>query len=437
MKKKKSRIIIGVLIIAAVGAYGFMAVKSGQKKKEVGIAVEISTVATGELVTTVTGTALVDAEDKIKVWAEIAGIISEVYVKEGEVVRQGDLLFTFADRQLVQAVEDAEAGVKDIRQQLENLQLEVKGQDSGSLQIRQARQTLAQARLSLAEAERNQERIRSLYERGAVAKEELDRAVTAWEEARLKVEQAETGLDQALLKSRSDDGQKKLLQLKLNDAQRKLRDAKEELAKTKVYAPQDGMILSCPVKKGMSVAMGTELCQIGNTDYLEAVLPVDEVDITQVKTGQKVTITHPGISGVEFLGTVLAIAPQAEKRGDEYVFPVKIGVENKDGRLLPGMSVDAEIETNHLSNVLTVPLLAVLEEENKNGQIVKYLFLVKDGKATKTEIETGISNDSDIEVKAGIALGDTYVSGDYETILHLKDGSSVRAKAEQKNKKEK
>ncbi|HEX3048692.1 MAG TPA: efflux RND transporter periplasmic adaptor subunit, partial [Bacillota bacterium] len=206
-----------------------------------------------------------------------------------------------------------------------------------------------------------------------------------------------------------------------------LSNTQEDLVRTKVRAPRSGMILFCPIKEGMTVAPGTELCQIGDLRRLVVELPVDEIDITQIKIGQAATVTQEGLSDLKLSGTVIQIAPQALPVGGDNVFPVKIRVDNSKEVLRSGMSVDTEIITHDLQNVVTVPLLAVLDEE-KNGKTEKYLFLVKNGKAVKTKISAGFSNDSDLEVKSGLAIGDTYVSGDYETILHLKDKTNVQPK---------
>ena len=204
----------------------------------------------------------------------------------------------------------------------------------------------------------------------------------------------------------------------------KLSNARLDLDRTKVRATRNGIILFCPAKEGMAVTPGTELCQIGELSKLVVELPVDEIDITQIKLGQPATITQEGLTELKLKGTVIAIAPQAVKNQNENVFPVKIRIDNSSGMLRSGMSVDTEIVTNDLKDVLTVPLLAVLEEEH-NGKTEKYLFKVIDGKAVKTKITAGFSSDSELEVLGGIKEGDTYVPGDYETILHLKDKTAV------------
>lgn len=437
MRKKRSRWVIILVVIAAIIVYGFISIRAGQKKKAIGVEVDIDQVKVGEIITVVTGTGLVEAEDKVEVRAEISGLLASALIKEGDWVNRGELLFQFDDRQLRQVVASAEAGVEMTRAELENLAIKVREVSSGGLQIKQAEQSLAQARLALTDAEKNYARINGLYQDGAAAKEQLEAAASAVEDAGLRVKQAETMLDQAILSDKTDEGREKLLRLKLKDAQRSLAEAQEELAKTKVRATQSGRVLLCPVKEGMTVPAGTELCRIGRIDRLQVILPVDEIEITQVKIGQKATITHLGLPELKLTGAVEKIALQAVERGGQSVFQVEIGLSNQEDLLRPGMSVDTEILTNHLTGVLTLPLLAVLEEENEQGVAERYVFLAQDEKAVKTKITTGLSSDSAIEVTGGISEGEPFVAGDYDTILHIKDGSNIREKKESKEKESK
>ena len=421
----KKRWLIFLVLAGLFLAYLVIAIRAGRKKNTAGVEVEIAKAKRGELVTTVSGSGLVRAEDKTEVRAEISGILAEVLVEEGARVAEGALLFRFADRELTKAVKNAESAVETARLQRENIRLRI---EESRYQVRQAEQALAKARLALADAEKAYERISRLFEKGAAAKEQLEAASSQLEGAKLQAAQAESAYQQALVSAKTLEGEEKLAALRLRDAERTLDELREDLAKTRVRAPRAGIVLSCPVKEGMNVLAGTELCTIGTTDRLVVELPVDEVDIARVKKDQKATITHEGLPGVKILGEVSAIPPQAVEVGGERVFPVKIALANQEGLLRPGMSVDVDIVTDHLTNVLTVPLLAILEEEDKKGEVQKFIFLVKEGKAVKTRVVVGLTSESEAEIREGLAEGDAYVAGDYETILHLKDGARVKEK---------
>lgn len=373
MKKNMKRwLVIGGVAVAII-VYMFIQVQAGMKKNSAGVAVDLSKLTRTNLVTTVSGSGRVDAEDKAQLRAEITGLVTKVLVKEGQRVRKGDLLVQFDDRQYVNALQTALVD----------------------------EQALEQSRIHLANTRKTYQHTLELYKNGAASREQLDQAELALSQEEKQVAQSS-----------------QLVSIKLNNA-------RQDLERTKVRAPRNGIVLFCPVEEGMTVTPGTELCEIGELSKLVVELPVDEIDITQIKLGQPATITQEGLPDLKFTGKVIEIAPQAVQSQGENVFPVKIRIDNSSGLLRSGMSVDTEIVTNDLKNVLTVPLLAVLEEEH-NGKTEKYLFKVIDGKAIKTKIIAGFSSDSDLQVLGGIREGDTYVSGDYETILHLKDKTAVR-----------
>lgn len=371
-KNMKRWLIIGGVAVAII-AYVFIQVQAGMKKNSAGVMVDLTKLQRTNLVTTVSGSGQVDADDKAQLRAEITGLINKILVKEGQRVQKGDLLVQFDDRQYVNALQTA---LLD-------------------------EQALEQSRTHLANTRKTYQHTLELFKNGAASQEQLDQAELALNQEEKQVAQSS-----------------QLVSIKLSNA-------RQDLDRTKVRATRSGVVLYCPVEEGMTVAPGTELCEIGELSKLVVELPVDEIDITQIKLGQPATITQEGLPDLKLTGSVIEIAPQAVQNQGENVFPVKIRIDNSSGLLRSGMSVDTEIVTNDLKNVLTVPLLAVLEEEH-NGKTEKYLFKVIDGKAVKTKITAGFSSDSDLEVLGGIREGDTYVSGDYETILHLKDKTAVR-----------
>ena len=429
---KGKRWIIFLLVGVGIAVYAFAAIRAGRKKSAAGVMVEIARVKRNDLVTTVSGSGLVQAEEETEVRAEIAGILEEVLVKEGDRVAEGALLFRFAGRELEKAVADAESALEMAGMEAENIRLRLEEAQNG---VDRAEAAMEKAGLALADAEKDYERTQRLFEKGAVTGKQLEAASSALEAAKLQVKEAENAYQGALLTVKGVEAEERTVSLKRRDAERNLAELRADLARTVVRAPRDGIVLSCPVKAGMSVPAGTALCAIGATRRLVVELPVNEVDIVQVRKGQKATITHEGLPGVKIPGEVETIPPQALESGGERVFPVKILIDNTGGFLRPGMTVDTEIVTNHLAGVLTVPLLAILEEENAEGDMERYIFRVREGKAVKTRIVIGASNESEAEIRQGLAEGDAYVAGDYETILRLKDGSSVREKKPEKSRR--
>ncbi len=380
------------LVGLAILIYVIIAVRSGQKHKNAGTVVEISNVSREELVTTVSGSGVADTQEKEEIRAEITGLISKIHVLEGDWVKKGDLLLTFNDRHFRRAVTSAENALK-------------------AAEFDSTLPSLEEARLVVDSCRKAHDRVALLYRQGAATKEGLEEAV-------LKLKQAEIRWEQT----------QKLVTIKREEAQLSLAAAQQELAGTRVTASRDGRVIYCPVKEGMSIVPGTFLCEIGNLETLTVEFGVDEIDISQINPEQVARITHDGLPGMEFTGSVEQVALKGITKGNECTFPVKIRIDNTMGKLRPGMTVDVEIETARVKETLTLPLLAVLEEEESIGAVGKYVFMVVDGTAVKTRVITGLSNESSIEIKEGLNEGDPYISGDYDTIIRLKDGTKVRPK---------
>ena len=259
MKRKKPRWLIIILIILGIAVYAVLTIRSGQKHKKAGTIVEISKLAQGEMVTTVSGSGLADTVEKEEIRAEVSGLISKIYIKEGDWVKKGDLLLMFDDHQFVRASESAE----------------------NALKVEEFDPSLEEARLQLETSKRIHNRVALLYQQGAATKVDL-------EDAALKLEQAEVRWK----------GMQRLTAIKKEEAKLALAAAREELAKTRIKASRDGKVLYCPVKEGTSILPGTFLSEIGDIQKLSVEFPVDEIDISQIKPGQEVKITHDGLPGL-------------------------------------------------------------------------------------------------------------------------------------------
>ena len=117
---------------------------------------------------------------------------------------------------------------------------------------------------------------------------------------------------------------------------------------------------------------------------------------------------------------------------------MKILLDDQDDlKILPGMSVRADIYTRTTEETLAVPIQAIRydEEADEDGETTEdqaFVFLVRDGKAVRRDVKTGISSDSDQEIVAGLEEGDTIVSGPFRVLRHLNDGDPVEEKEEEK-----
>lgn len=194
----------------------------------------------------------------------------------------------------------------------------------------------------------------------------------------------------------------------VKDAQISLENQYENLEDYTVKSPINGTVIEKLVKAGDTIDAGAKLCTIYDLSYLKMTMNVDELDINKISVGQDVTITADAVEGKTFAGKVTKINMAGTTTNGVTTYPVEVQIDNPDEDLLPGMNVSTEIVVSQADDVIAIPVGAVTR-----GNMV----LVKTGAKTSddpsipegyeyVEVETGISNDSYVEIKSGINEGD-------------------------------
>ncbi len=262
-----------------------------------------------------------------------------------------------------------------------------------------------------------------------------------------------------------------------------LKQAQDSLSKTSIYAPMDGTVSSRSSEVGERVQAstefaGTEIMRVADLSKMEVRVKVNENDIVNVKVGDPVVISIDAYPDRKFSGVVREIGASADNNGgsgsgsagqsagtvsDQVTnFIVKIRVSDKDLALRPGMSATADIEAQSVKNVVAIPIQSVTvraaggltteqlakknekEEKERSGNDLdlktektdalhdrdklQRVVFVRDGDKVKmVKVETGIADNSSIEIKSGVKPGDEVVSGSYAAISRLlKDGATIR-----------
>jgi HlyD family secretion protein len=239
-----------------------------------------------------------------------------------------------------------------------------------------------------------------------------------------------------------------------------LKQAKDGLSKTMIYAPMSGTI-SVLNKEVGEIVIGSQfqpdiimvVAELGN---MEALVNVDESDITGIKLGQPAEIEVDALLHEEITGVITEIASSARvpKTGEvptqKTEFEVKIGVTSAVDKLRPGMTASADIVTDTRESALSVPLQSVtvrtleqLQEGEKTTEaytagkdgFVQIVWVAKDGKVTAKQVKTGIQSGEFIEILDGLKEGDEVVSGSYRAISRdLNNGNMVVKEVVDKNK---
>jgi HlyD family secretion protein len=262
-----------------------------------------------------------------------------------------------------------------------------------------------------------------------------------------------------------------------------LKQAQDSLSKTSIYSPMDGTVSSRSSEVGERVQSssefaGTEIMRVADLSKMEVRVKVNENDIVNVKVGDPVKISIDAYPDRKFAGAVREIAASADNNGgsgsgtsgqsagtvsDQVTnFIVKIRVADKDLTLRPGMSATADIQTQTVKDVVAVPIQSVTvraeggmtadelekrkakEAHERSGndldvavekadahrdreQLQRVVFVRNGDKVKLVRVETGIADNTMIEVKSGLKAGDEVVSGTYAAISRLlKDGSAIK-----------
>jgi HlyD family secretion protein len=409
--KRRTKIIIAVVLLLAIGGIVFASVRSKGKD---GTPVTFAKVERQDLTSKVSANGQIDAQRKVDLSANVMGQIVNLAVREGDVVKKGDFLLQIDRKQLTASAEGAEASVRAL------------------FSDRDA------ARASLSEAQLTYDRARNNFEQKIIPAAELDRARAALDSARANVSAIESRIQQA----RSN-----------------VAAARDTLSKTTMTAPMAGIITALPVEEGEVAVIGTmnnagtKLLTIADMSVVEAVMEVDETDVPNVKVGQRATVTIDAYPNKTYEGVVTEVGSSPMTRqgaatgGDAINFEVKIQLRNPPAGVRPGFSASADIITGTRSKALAIPLQALVVREKPAAKGAKatekateeegvYVHNAKDGKVKFVPVATGLSGDSNIEIVRGVKEGDQIVTGPFRALRDIKDGSKVREQEDTSKKKD-
>ena len=351
--------------------------------------VEVCRPQRGSITRTATAFGRIRAVDQVTIAPDISGEITDIFYEEGDTVKRGDLLFRIKQEAYLMAVERGSA----------SLARALKSRDAQSCEVRLKRLEY--------------ERIKQLYDGDAATSMQLEQALSTLETAMAREQECEC---------------------LIAEEQAALRSARNELGKTAVYSPIDGVVTSVRVKKGervvgTSTMAGTEIMTIADMDRMELVVEIGENDICAVMAGEQAEIKPDAAPGNILRGTVGKIALSASAGRDMGLttdFEVRINIENQDIiRLLPGMSASASIITGSKNDILTVPLQAVTIRDGR-----EMVWTVDSQQRVRAVgVSCGIQDFSTVEICGGLSEEDLVVTGPFGLIAGgLSDGDKVKTK---------
>jgi HlyD family secretion protein len=213
--------------------------------------------------------------------------------------------------------------------------------------------------------------------------------------------------------------------------------ARDQLSKTDITAPIDGVVTRLDVEEGEMVVIGiqnqpgTILMTISDLSAINAEVKVAEADVLRVALGNTASVALEALPGQTFAGRVVEIGasalPQIGTQAAAREFRVKVRLEGGLDKLRPGLTCDADILVAARTNVLTVPLQAVVQRPGADGAATVGVFVVTGGVARFTPATTGIIGGLTIEID-GVPEGAAVVAGPFQVLREIQDGARVRSR---------
>lgn len=426
--KAKTKIVLAAGTLVVLSGAGLAAFNG---KAEPTVAVRTAAVEARTLESMVRASGWIQPRIAIDVQSDIMGRVTQMNVREGDTVQRGQVLLRIDPTQYEAAVARARAGVSES----------------------QARE--AQARASLLQAEQALRRAEEMRSRDAqlISGQQHEEAQTQAQVQRALHEASVHGVE---------------------IARAALREAADRLAKSVIRAPLDGVITRLNIEEGETAIVGTMnnpgslLLTVSDLSVMEAVIRVDETDVTGISLGDSTVVSIDAFPRRKFTGRVTEVSHSStvdphtrgmSQQSQAVDFEVVITLDDPPPGIRPDLSATAEVITEQRPNTLAIPIIALSVRERKDLEKldseltpdqeaavrevmgdedgdIEGVFVVREGRARFTPVRVGITGREHFEVLSGLAEGDSVVAGPYEAVRSLKDGALIRALPEQGSSKD-
>ncbi len=407
-------IIVLLIIAKSTGLIG--------KTKPTEVATEKATVR--EINETVSASGKIKPHVEVKISPEVSGEVVELPIKEGDVVKKGQLLCKIRPDILRSELDRAQAQSNTQKAQIEN-----------------SKELLNQYKATLDNQESIYTRDEGLFEKKVITKAEFDVAKANYYSAKAAYEAAKHNVVSATYG--------------LAQSQASVKEASDNLVKTTIYSPIDGVVSKLSIQRGERVLgtqqfAGTEIMTISDLSTLDVNVDVNENDINRIKLGDSSKIEVDAFLGKKFNGAVIEIGSSANVVGTNadqvtnFTVKVRINAESYKNLLIksaanpspfrPGLTATVDINTNHTKS-LAIPIQSVTTREEKKANttdkktdddkvqiaapVKEYVFVYKSGKVKQVLVTTGIQDDTYIQILSGLKNGDEVVSAPFATITKI------------------
>jgi HlyD family secretion protein len=457
--KTKWKVLLGILVLLVIAAGVVASVRYNRRGV---VTIQTGKVVREDLASVVTSSGEVKPRNYINLGAEFAGQLTEILVKEGDVVKKGQLVARIDETQSAADVMAQKAALSSAEADASASEA---GYKAGDDNINALQATLERTKADLERYDEDFKRGQELFKQGLIAKQDFELRKASYQGQQAAVAEAESRIVQARaqlaqLKAQLAGSERKIAQNEAN-----LNRVNDILKKHNVVAPIDGLVTYLPVRMGETVVPGIQnsaastIMTIADMSIVTAEVKVDESDIVNIKLDQPAEISVDAIPNKTFTGHVIEIGNTAILRSTGLAasqsttssqeakdFKVVVAMDNPPDEIRPGLSSSAKITTATRKNALAIPIQSLTvrtkgdldTNPNKplipdaatvkaNKEELTGVFVVaKDNKAEFRKVATGISGTTDTEVLSALNEGDQIIIGPYQVIRTIKNGAIVK-----------
>ncbi len=394
-RRKRTLIVLGVILVIAL-----IVVFNLRSQREKTVKVTIAKVAATDLTSIISASGEVKPKKNVEISALVPGRIIKIGVEEGDIVKAGDFLLKLDSTQYEAVAEGNRASIRSFRAQLV------------------------------------QDEARFRKDKGA-----YERQKRLFDEQLISFDQLET----AKLQYDVSTAQVRGIKSQIENAEASLKSTMDNLNKTTFVSPIDGMITSLRVEEGEMAIIGTMnnpgtvLLTIADLSVMEVEVEVDETDVFGVQLDHSANIRVDAYPDTVFKGKVTEIGSSALQKTtattqESKDFKVVITLDDPAHKLKPGLSASADIITAEKKGALAVPIASLVLREKpaegkdkKSGLEEEGVYAVESGRVKFRTVVKGITGGMNIEIVSGLKEGQEIVTGPYNALRELKDGTLIKS----------
>jgi len=374
MKMSRKRITVGGIILGAVIIFFLIfRINGGRKNKAPDF--KIVQASRDNIVQKITESGKVEPVTSVNVKSELAGEVIKLFVEEGDKVKVGEKLVL------------------------------IRPQPDEAQKVAQTKASIKSKKLDLEDAERDLRRKEALYEKGFIAEQDVEYARKQFENSKIQLQLAKRQLWVVLGGEENVDVEDLDL---------------EGIDNITLKSSIEGIVTSVNVEEGEMITSGTQalggggtaIMTVANLNEMIVKSNINEVDVGELRKGQKVKIGFDAIRGKVYQGKVRRISPSGTEDQNLVIYPVEVEILDSDERIRPGMTADLDIIIGEAENVICIPKQAVMNREGRTMVLTR-----KNGEVTPRPVITGLDDNVKIEIKSGLEDGDTLVIFSQEGIV--------------------